>query len=69
MKTLLACVTVMLITLINYVEMFSLLGVLSMEGRVWFEDKPYEDKSLRYALHLSLLLFSFFFFFRDTDIN
>lgn len=26
--------------------MFSLLGVLSkyMEGRVWFEDKPYEDK-------------------------
>lgn len=29
------------ITLINYVEMFSLLGVLNMEGRVWFEDKPF----------------------------
>lgn len=27
------------VTLINYVEMFSLLGVLNMEGRVWFEDK------------------------------
>ena len=37
------------ITLINYVEMFSLLGVLNMEGRVWFEDKPYEDKPLRYC--------------------
>lgn len=23
--------------LINYTEMFSLLGVLNMEGRVWFE--------------------------------
>lgn len=39
--------------------MFSLLGVLSMEGRVWFEDKPYEDKPLRYCYaHIRLSFFS-----------
>lgn len=48
--------------------MFSLLGVLNMEGRVWFEDKPYEDKSLRYVMLTFASSSSFFVFFsRDID--
>ena len=34
---------------VNYIEMFSLLGVLNMEGRVWFEENLTRTPSVYYA--------------------
>jgi len=53
---------------VNYIEMFSLLGV-SMEGRVWFEDKLYEDKILQYIMLAFISFFEHFLFSKSTDID